>query len=276
MIPDALLDPLFQTPFLVGLTLAAVLPLIGALLHLRHEWLAALGLAHLSGASALAGLPLGIPAVLGAPIGAALGAALKTFGRFRGNTVYAIMILTGWSATMLLAANTPLGSAMGHALIEGQLYFSGPTQLLAAALLLALTFILLPWLMPRLIRAEFFPGTETANRLPAWRWHLGFDLLAALAMAVGTGTVGLMGAFALVFIPPWLAFRTAPGWRATLLFGLGMGVVGYGAAFAIALAWDQPFGPVLVGLLLAIAVVVELTRVLHFRLSGRARPRVER
>ena len=41
----ALLDPIFRLPLAVGLVLAAVLPLLGALLMLRDEWLAALGYA---------------------------------------------------------------------------------------------------------------------------------------------------------------------------------------------------------------------------------------
>ncbi|WP_303904005.1 metal ABC transporter permease [Thiohalomonas denitrificans] len=260
MNPDALIDPLFQIPFLVGLILAAVLPLIGVLLRLRNEWLAALGLAHLAGASALAGLAFGIPAVAGGPMGAAAGALLKTFGRIQGNTIYAAMILVGWSTTLLLAANTTLGSSMGHALVEGQLYFAGTAQLVAASLLMLLTIALLPKLMPHLIRTEFFPGQGQANHRFAWRWHLGFDLLVAVGMAVGTGTVGLMGAFALVFLPPWLAFRTAPSWRGTLIIALVTGTLGYLIAFALALYFDQPFGPALVALLLIGMALVETAR----------------
>ena len=55
---DILLDPLFRTPFMVGLVVSIVLPLTGVLLRLRDEWLAALGLAHLADAEALiAALP---------------------------------------------------------------------------------------------------------------------------------------------------------------------------------------------------------------------------
>ena len=42
-------DPLFRMPFLVGLIMSAILPLLGNLLRLRDEWLAALGLAYLAG-----------------------------------------------------------------------------------------------------------------------------------------------------------------------------------------------------------------------------------
>jgi zinc transport system permease protein len=247
---EILTDPLFRIPFLAGLSVAVVLPLLGALLRLRDEWLAALGLAHLAGAGGLAGLAVGLPAVLGGAAGALAGAAVKSLGRFRGNTVYGLMILAGWAATLLLAANTALGSAMGHALVEGQLYFAGPMHLAAAGMLVFLAALALPWLVPRLVRARLFPGHEAANAESAWRWHLGFDALVALALAAGTATVGLMGAFALAFVPPWIAFRVAPGWRACLALSVALGVLCYGVAFAGALVLDQPFGPALVAVLL--------------------------
>jgi zinc/manganese transport system permease protein len=250
---DTLLDPLFRLPFLTGLLLAAVLPLLGALLMLREEWLAALGLAHLAAAGALLGLAAGLPAVAGGSIGALAGGAAKSLLGARGNAAYGFMVLMGWSATLLVAANTALGAALGHALVDGQLYFAGQLELIAAALLALLCAAALPWLQRRLLRARFFPRYEQANALPAWRWHLTLDLLAALAMAVGTATLGLMGAFALVFVPPWLAFRRAASWRQTLLLSALAGAGGYLMAFALALGLDQPFGPVLVATLLLLA-----------------------
>jgi zinc transport system permease protein len=244
---------LFTLPFLGGLLVAVALSAVGVLLRLRDEWLSALGFAHLAGATALIGLAFHIPAVLGATLGAAVGAVLKTVGRFRGNTVYALMILAGWSITLLVAANSALGSVMGHAMVEGQLYFAGFSQFTAAVLLAIATLAGLYWLMPIVIRNRFFPGHDAANQLPAWRWHLAFDLLVALGMAVATATVGLMAAFALVFIPPWLAFRWAGNWKQALLISLGFGAAGYMAAFLLALWLDQPFGPVLVALLLVVA-----------------------
>jgi len=109
--------------------------------------------------------------------------------------------------------------------------------------------------MPRLIRARLFPGQEQGNRLPAWRWHLSFDLLTALGLAVGTATLGLMGAFALVFVPPWVAFRLADSWRSCLAISIGLGALAYGGAFAIALMLDQPFGPVLVAACIGIGML---------------------
>lgn len=255
------MDSLFLIPFLAGLPLAILLPLLGNLLRLRDEWLAALGLAHLSGAAGLAGLAVQIPAVIGAPAGALAGGALKYLLGARGNSVFALMILAGWSVTLLIAANTALGDSLAHAVVDGQLYFAGPRELTATLLIGATGLIALPWLTPRLIRARLFPQHEVANRLPRWRWQLGFDLLATLAVAVGTATLGLMAAFALVFLPSWLAFRAAPGWRVGNWIAAGAGLAGYLIAFTIALQFDQPFGPVLVATLaLMFAAIAAIRR----------------
>lgn len=242
------MDTLFLIPFLTGLPLVLLLPLLGTLLRLREEWLATLGLAHLAGASGLAGMAVGLPVVQGAPLGALLGAAIKSRGG-RGNSAYAVMILLGWTLTLLIAANTALGDALAHAVVDGQLYFAGSRELIAAGVIGALGLAALPWLTPRLIRAHLFPQHEIANRLPAWRWHLGFDLLVALTIAVGTATLGLMATFALVFLPAWIAFRRAPDWRRGNWLSAGIGLFAYLVAFAIALWLDQPFGPVLVAVL---------------------------
>lgn len=250
---EAFTDPLFRLPLVNGLLVAVTLPLLGNLLRLREEWLAALGLAHLSAAGALAGLGVGLPAVVGGPLAAAGGAGAKALAGVRGNTAYAVMILLGWSATLVVAANTALGESLAHAMVDGQLYFSGWPELVGLGVFALVTFATLRPLMARLIRARFFPEHERANRLPAWRWHLGFDLLVAAGMALGTATVGLMAAFALAFLPAWAAFGRAGSWRAGLVWSAGLGLTGYLAAFAAAMALDQPFAPVLVGVLLVLS-----------------------
>ena len=252
---DILLDPLFRIPFFTGLLLAIILPILGVLLRLRNEWLAALGLAHLAGASGLLGLSVGIPVVLGAPIGAVAGALLNSFGRQNGNTLYALMILIGWSATLLIAANTTLGSAMGRALVEGQLFFAGYTHFISAFIYTICSIFILQWMTPVLVSAHLFPGHAFSLHRSVGKWHLGFNLLVALGIALGTGTLGLMAAFALVFIPPWVAFRLAPRWQTCLIISSGLGLVSYVIAFAAALILDQPFGPTLVTALLIQAIL---------------------
>lgn len=254
------MDNLFTLPFLAGLPLAVTLPLLGALLRLRDEWLATLGLTHLAAATGLAGVGLGLAAVWAAPLGALLGALGKYASRARSNDVYALMMLAGWSLTLLIAANTALGHALAHALVDGQLYFAGWRETLAGMAVALLVLMLLPWLAPRLIRARLLPSFERANRLPVWRWHLSFDMLVALAVAVATATLGLMATFALVFIPAWLAYTHAANWRASNLMCSSMGVLAYAAAYALALRLDQPFGPTFVLLTVLCAGVIMLLR----------------
>jgi zinc/manganese transport system permease protein len=248
-----LFDPLFRLALIDGLLLAAVLPVLGAVLMLRDEWLAALGFAHLAAAGALLGLAFGLPAVAGGVAAAGAAAIAKGAGGGQGNAVYGFMILGGWAALLLIGANTEVGEQLGRALIDGQLYFAGPADLIAAALLGGMTALILPWLMPRLLRARLLPQHDAANGYPVRRWQLGFDLLAAAGMAIGTASMGLMAAFALVLVPAWIAFRSAPSWRWTLAGSAALGVVGYLVSFAAALALDQPFGPMLVAVLLVLA-----------------------
>ena len=255
-----LCDPLFRVPLFVGLIAAALLPVLGCYLRLRNEWLAALGLAHVAAACHLFGMALHLPVLLSGAGGAVIAVIIKQLVKREGNGGYALMMLGGWAALYLMAANTTLGEALSHALSDGQLYFANTEQLFALLLGGGITALLMPWWNRRLLRARFFPAHEAANQLPAWRWHLSFDLSVALLLALATGAIGLMAAFALVFLPPWLAFRLASHWKAGLLISLLTGILGYAIAFVLALKFDQPFGPVLVAVLLLLSVAGLLRR----------------
>ena len=63
---------LFLLPFLTGLCLALILPLLGCFLRLRDEWLAALAYAHVAAAGALLALVGGILPAFGGMAAAAL------------------------------------------------------------------------------------------------------------------------------------------------------------------------------------------------------------
>ena len=248
-----MLDPLFHLPLVTGLMLSLLLSLLGVYLRLREEWLAALGLAQLASAGALGGVAVGLPVLAGSALGASLGAVAKTARPNWGNEAYVLMLLFGWSATLLLAANAPHGEQWAQALIDGQLYFTGATHVWTALALFVITALSLPYWSPRLLRLRFFPDYFRANGLPAWHFQLVFDLLCAIALGVASVSMGLMAAFALVFIPAWLAFTWAIGWWWTLLWSMAFGLLAYLGAFALALSLDQPFAPVLVACLLGLA-----------------------
>jgi zinc transport system permease protein len=232
--------------------------LLGCYLRLRDEWLAALAYAHVAAAGALAALVGGLAPAAGGVAAAALAGGAKRFlaTRLAGGASHALLLLAGWAVAVLLAANHPLAERLGHALFDGQLYFSGSSQLWLVAIAAPLALLVLRTLSTRLLLATVYPDFFRARGSAEWPAHAGFDLLAALVLALATMSLGVMGAFALVFIPPWLAFRRARDWRRGLLVALAIGVAGYTGAFALALAFDQPFGPVLALVLVIAGLIV--------------------
>ena len=244
-----LFDPLFRTAFFTGLLLAIALSLIGAWLRLRGEWLAAFGLAQIAAAGGILALPLGVPVLVTATASAAVAAAVRELIPRPDNSHFALMVLLGWAAALVLAANVHHGNVVGESLLRGQLYFSHPGHLAAAAALTAVLLVTAPWLQPRLLRERFFPDWFSANRLPAWRHRLLYSALLVGAAVLGTIAMGAFPAFAMFFVPPWIAFGLVRGWNAALLLSVAIGALLYCAAFALAMALDQPFGPTLVLLL---------------------------
>lgn len=239
-----LFDPLFRLPFLTGLALAGLLPLIGMYLRLRNEWLAALALAQLASAGALVATALGAPLLPGGVGLAVAGALLKgRLGR-SGDSGYALMLLAGWGTSILLVANLPIAERLGHALFDGQLYLIGDEQFVAVLAIAVVAAGLLRWLSRPLLLLRFFPEFFRARGLPEGRYNLVFDALGAVTLALATTSIGVIAAFGLVFVPPWIAFRRAGSWRRGLAWSVSAGVGCYVVAFGLALLLDQPFGPV--------------------------------
>lgn len=251
-------NDLFLIPFLTGLSFALLLPVLGCYLRLRDEWLAALAYAHVAAAGALLSLLAGLPPTAGGIGAAGLAGAGKQLvaGRLSGGASQALLLLGSWSVAVLLAANLPSAERLGHALFDGQLYFAGIEQLALSVLgtLLAVG-LLYRWSAPLLL-AHLYPDFFRIRGLRSWPTQTGFNLLAALLLALATMNLGVMGAFALVFIPPWLAFRRAGNWRSGLLRAVLIGALSYVAAFAVALGLDQPFGPVLALLLVVLGAII--------------------
>jgi len=249
---------LFLLPFLTGLGLALVLPVLGCFLRLRDEWLAALAYAHVAAAGALLALVSGLAPALGGMTAAALaGVGKRLFARrLAGGAAFAILMLAGWAVAVLLAANQPLAEQLGHSLFDGQLYFAGTAQLALVVPWVIFCGVVLAILSRHLLLARVYPDYFSARRLRAWPVVFGFDLVAALTLALATMAMGVMGAFALVFVPAWIAFRRARSWRGGLVLAALIGLGGYIVAFLLALGLDQPFGPVLALLLIAVGLII--------------------
>lgn len=248
---ELLFDPLFRLPFVTGLLVSITAAIVGLYLRLRSEWLAALGFAHLAGAGGLLGVIVGVAPLTAALLSSCLAVGVKGALRRSGNDVYAWMILAAWAVMLLAASWNPQAKMLGDALVDGQLYFVSHPQLLGALGVAILAGVALPLLSRTLLRQHFFPGHDAANGRSTQPYTVGFDLVAAASVAVTTLVMGVMAAFALVFLPPWIAYAAAKGWRWAVFWTAAVAAVGYSIAFVGALVLDLPFGPVLVATLIA-------------------------
>lgn len=264
-------DPMFFTPFATGLLVAAVLPVLGMYLRLREEWLAALAFAQLAAAGSLAAAIVGMPVLIGGLGVSGIAAAAKAWLVRSGNNGYAILMVAGWGASILMLANAPLADHLGHALFDGQLYFTGLAHLWSIAVFAVIAATLMLWLSRKLLLERMFPDFFRASGLSAMRFHLLFDLLVAAGLALATATIGVMAAFALVFVPTMIAYQWGRSWRHSMLVSTLVGVIAYVIAFEIALMEDQPFGPVLV-LALVLAAAIAWGARKFIRRSGDATP----
>jgi len=247
---------LFWRPALTGALLAILLPLLGLILRLRHEYWAALAYGQLGAAGALGALALGVPPLLGglAASLAAAGAKHPLEKRLLTTGLFPLLFVLGWSVCQLLTANLPGVERTGAALFEGQLYFSGVEMLLGAMLALAVGGFFLWRKGSDLLLAHLYPAHFQAQGRPAWAVRTGFDLLVAAVLALSVMSLGVMGAFALIFISPWLACVFSPSWRAALIAAPVLSFLAYMLAFMLALMYDQPFGSMLALVLCVMAL----------------------
>jgi zinc/manganese transport system permease protein len=142
--------------------------------------------------------------------------------------------------------------------VQGQLYFTDHPHLHGLIAIGLVIGVLLPWVSSRLLLGQFFPDHFRANGIARPHHEFVFDVLLAVTLALAATTIGVMAAFALVFVPPWVTFRVAHGWQRTLAWSVGLAVAAYAVSFAGAIVFDQPYGPVLV----AVLIVAGLLRLL--------------
>jgi zinc transport system permease protein len=263
----SLFDPLFRVPFVTGLLLAATLPLLGMYLRLREEWLAALAFAQVAAAGALAAAILGLPVSLGSFGTTGAAAAAKSWLSRSGNNGYALLLVAGWSAAILMLANAPMADQVGNALFDGQLYFAGVEHLWSVVVFSLVAVLALRWLSRKLLLERMFPDFFRASGQSARRYHVSFDLLVAAGIALATASIGVMAAFSLVFAPSVIAWQWGQSWKAALGGSVVFGLASYIVAFELALRLDQPFGPVLVLCIVAGAAASGAARYAASRLA---------
>jgi len=252
-------DPMFQVPFVTGLLFAATLPLLGMYLRLREEWLAPLAFAQVGAAGALVAAMHGLPVLLGSFGAASVAAAGKSWLSRSGNNGYALLMVAAWGTSILILSNAPLAD-LGHSLFDGQLYYASVEQAWSIALFSLLALGTLRWLSHKLLLERMFPDFFRASGQSAQGYHVLFDLLVAVGIALATASIGVMTAFSFVFAPSMMAWQWAQSWKVALGVSAAVGVSSYILAFQLALIMDQPFGPVLVLCFVAVAAMSAVAR----------------
>ena len=166
------------------------------------------------------------------------------------------MILLGWAAALLVAANTAHGDDLARALVQGQLYFTDHPHLHGLLAVGLAVGVLLPWVSSRLLLGRFFPGPLPGQRHPAATPRPRVRRAAGRRPGAGRHHHRRHGRLrARCSSRPWVTFRLAHGWQRTLVWSVVLGLTAYTTSFAAAIVLDQPFGPVLVIALLVTAVL---------------------
>jgi len=185
-----------------------------------------------------AGLPISGWAAQGCALMAAVvGALLLTWTDRRWPQVQEAIIgvafvLAASGALLLLAAN-PHGGEHLKALLEGQILWVGPQQLVALAV--AYAVLALVW---------FFLGRRAGR--------VTFYLLFACAVTASVQLVGLYLVFTTLIVPA-LATRTLA--RRRLFAGYVLSILGYALGLALSILADLPSGPAIVWTMCASAVL---------------------
>ncbi|MFP5349243.1 MAG: metal ABC transporter permease [Gammaproteobacteria bacterium] len=185
------------------------------------------------------GWPLQASAAVAAIVGALVLYGLeRRYAAIQEALIGSAFVLAAAAGIMLLATH-PHGGEHLRDLLAGQILWVAPTQLLPAALLTAA--LLIAWFVRR--------GAATPLR---------FYLVFALAVTASVQLVGVYLVFASLILPA-LATRNAPP-HTRLLWGYGVGVLGYIAGSVFSIMFDLPTGATIVWSLALSAIAIALVR----------------
>ncbi|WP_018863476.1 MULTISPECIES: metal ABC transporter permease [Thioalkalivibrio] len=247
---------LLLVPFVAGLLVTGVLALAGAGLFLRGSVWQALALGQWAAAGGVLASVLHWPVLAVALLLGAGVMALLQRSADRERLPLAVF-LAGLAAVTLLAANFSQASLAAAAWAEGQLYFTGPAELWAVAILGVASLILWPGLRRVWLYAQIAPDVSAAPPPAPWLRLVEIAWLVA-AIVLGSMVLGLPAALATLLLPAWGAAHLAHNLRSLLLWALAIALAGFLIAWALSLPLDQPFAPVLVLVHTGLALLARL------------------
>lgn len=293
---------LFLCPLLAALLAGAVCPLLGVLLFVRRTSFHGIALPQMAAAGMVLGfvlLPWWVEHVglAGLDVDTALSdthaamnyhlawAALATFaGLFallvagrRGDggaggaggaseigRVAAVFAIAN-AATYLLGRLSPIGREYVDVLLAGEVLTIGPHELETLALVLALVLLAIAWCGRDLVLVSFDRETARVLGKPVLRWEALLTATTGSTIAAGTMTLGPTLLFGLLVLPPLAARRFARSMQGFFALASALGAAAALIGSVLALEFDLPLGPAIVGV-----AALELVPGL---LAGRARER---
>ncbi|AKJ93983.1 ABC transporter [Thioalkalivibrio versutus] len=246
-----MLGDLLLMPFVAGLLITGVLGLAGAGLFLRGSVWQALALGQWAAVGGVLASVLHWPVLLVALVLGTGVMALLQRSTDRERLPLGVF-LAGLAAVTLLAANFSQASLAAAAWAEGQLYFAGPNELWAVAVLAVASILLAPGLYGVWRHAQLAPDVPATRPPPTWQRLTEIGWLVA-AVVLGSMVLGLPAALATLLLPAWGAAYLARNLHGLFLWTQAIALAGFLIAWSLSLPLDQPFAPVLVLVNVALA-----------------------
>lgn len=268
---------LFGDAWLVGLLLAALLPIGGIVLVLRQQ----VFLAAAIGQTSTLGIALAIFLGLGAhdapghshPETWALGFALAAGGLTAVTALRALsqggaamearagwMFLLGGSLSMLLLAERPHGLQEVHRLQLSSLLGASPADVWICLVALAIVGIFVLVGGRRLLLWALDPPTARVLGMACGRWDVAVGCWLGLVSGFAIHATGLLFVFGLTILPVLFAAQLCRSLGAVLVVAPASAVVATAMALVVAHRADLPPGQVAVALLAGLVLLARLIR----------------
>ncbi len=271
---------LFGTAIATGALLAALLPLLGVLLVLRHQMFlaasigqaATLGIAVASwfgaggghGDTSFASIAAGLALAMAAAM-AAMRALSVRDAAFEARAAWTFLF--SGSASMLLLANAPYGAHGIQRLVLSSVLGASPTDVAGAAVLLAIAIAALVVRRRRLLAWAIDPPFAQVAGVPVLAYDLLVGAFAGASIGFAIQAAGLTFTFGATVLPVLVARSFAGSLVQVLWIAPSIGVAAFAGGFWLGDRADVP--PAQAAVVVA-AAAVPLAGAIRRARSGRA------
>jgi len=244
-----------QRALLAALLTGLAAPAIGTYLVQKRLALLGDGIGHIALTGVALGLLTGqaplVTAVVVAVVGATLIEVLRLRGRASGDVALALFFYGGIAGGVLLTGIAGGSAATLNSYLFGAITTVSDTDLVLVVALTVLVLVVSVGLAPQLFAVCQDEEHARVSGLPVAAYGVLVSVLAAVTVTVAMRTVGLLLVSALMVVPVATAQQLTRGFRVTLAFAMGLGVVASLSGVWTSFYTDTAPGPTIVLLALA-------------------------